>query len=220
MASPSRLSPCTGASYQGLNSQAIQWSLAKYVFRSGTGLHYEIIPLGILVGIGVVCLHWLAKRYIKWVRDRGDLITTPLALFYLRNLVGGINSPLTSCIMLGICESLPSLAMACSADTARCLAHVVRSYAGIPACQEAPNFPRGTFVEAKMRSGDLQLTWLFASCCQYCYLLAGSVDGAAEIMVFILSFAVFGGSGTPHPFPTWFGNPEGPSDHCVTTRTY
>lgn len=39
-------------------------------------------------------------------------------------------------------------------------------------------------------------------------------------MSFMLSFFLFGGTGTPHYFPTWFGNPDGSPDHCVSTRTY
>lgn len=162
----------SGTHYQGLNSQAVQWSLAKYVFRAGTGLHYEIIPLGLLIGATIPCFHWVAKRYIRWVRDRGELITTPLALFYLRNLVGGINSPLTSCVLLGI------------------------------------------FMQVYLR---VRKPKIFR---EYCYLLSAAIDGAAEVMVFILSFAVLGGSGKPHPFPNWFGNPAGSPDHCVDTRTY
>lgn len=53
---------------------------------------------------------------------------------------------------------------------------------------------------------------------EWCYLLSGAIDGAAQLMVVLLSFVVFGGNGHPRPFPTWFGNPDGPSDHCVTTR--
>lgn len=34
-------------------------------------------------------------------------------------------------------------------------------------------------------------------------------------MVFILTFAVFGGSGTAHPFPTWALSPAGNVDYCM-----
>ncbi|PKX90429.1 OPT family oligopeptide transporter [Aspergillus novofumigatus IBT 16806] len=36
-----------------------------------------------------------------------------------------------------------------------------------------------------------------------------------RIVIFILSFAVFGASGKGHPFPTWWGNPAGNPDHCI-----
>lgn len=36
---------------------------------------------------------------------------------------------------------------------------------------------------------------------EYCYLLSAAIDGAAQIMSFLLSLFVFGGTGDPHPFP-------------------
>lgn len=50
---------------------------------------------------------------------------------------------------------------------------------------------------------------------QYNYLLGGALDGGSQIMIFILSFAVFGASGNPKPFPAWAGNPAtGNIDYC------
>jgi hypothetical protein len=37
---------------------------------------------------------------------------------------------------------------------------------------------------------------------KYNFILGGAVDGGAQVMVFILSFAVFGASGVPRPFPS------------------
>lgn len=37
---------------------------------------------------------------------------------------------------------------------------------------------------------------------KYNYILGGALDGGAQMMIFILSFAVFGASGTPRPFPS------------------
>jgi hypothetical protein len=36
---------------------------------------------------------------------------------------------------------------------------------------------------------------------KYNYILGGALDGGAQVMIFILSFAVFGASGVPRPFP-------------------
>jgi hypothetical protein len=36
---------------------------------------------------------------------------------------------------------------------------------------------------------------------KYNYILGGALDGGAQVMVFILSFAVFGASGKDRPFP-------------------
>ncbi|KAF2663875.1 OPT peptide transporter Mtd1 [Microthyrium microscopicum] len=49
---------------------------------------------------------------------------------------------------------------------------------------------------------------------EYNYLIGAALDGGAQIVVFILSFAVLGASGKNVPFPTYFGNPSGNPDHC------
>jgi len=55
---------------------------------------------------------------------------------------------------------------------------------------------------------------------QYNYLISAALDGGTQVIVFILSFAVFGGSGTEHAFPTWAGNNGGIAnnkniDYCM-----
>jgi len=50
---------------------------------------------------------------------------------------------------------------------------------------------------------------------KYNYLLGGALDGGAQVMIFILSFAVYGASGKSNPFPYWAGNPvQGNVDYC------
>ncbi|GJE91208.1 oligopeptide transporter [Phanerochaete sordida] len=50
---------------------------------------------------------------------------------------------------------------------------------------------------------------------KYNYILGGALDGGAQVMIFILSFAVFGASGNARPFPPWAGNPAvGNVDYC------
>lgn len=45
--------------------------------------------------------------------------------------------------------------------------------------------------------------------------LGGALDGGAQVMIFILSFAVFGAAGKNRPFPFWAGNPaQGNVDYC------
>lgn len=36
---------------------------------------------------------------------------------------------------------------------------------------------------------------------KYKYILSAALDGGTQVMVFILTFAVFGGSGKARPFP-------------------
>ncbi|PPR06785.1 hypothetical protein CVT24_011285 [Panaeolus cyanescens] len=50
---------------------------------------------------------------------------------------------------------------------------------------------------------------------KYNYILGGALDGGAQVMIFVLSFAVFGASGVERPFPSWAGNPGvGNVDYC------
>ncbi|KAJ2917485.1 hypothetical protein MD484_g2956, partial [Candolleomyces efflorescens] len=50
---------------------------------------------------------------------------------------------------------------------------------------------------------------------EYNYILGGALDGGAQVMIFVLSFAVFGASGIERPFPSWGGNPGvGNVDYC------
>ncbi|KAI0669078.1 OPT oligopeptide transporter [Trametes maxima] len=41
---------------------------------------------------------------------------------------------------------------------------------------------------------------------KYNYIMAAALDGGTQVISFILNFAVFGASGTPHSFPEWWGN--------------
>jgi OPT family oligopeptide transporter len=52
----------------------------------------------------------------------------------------------------------------------------------------------------------------------YSYLITGAFDGASLLVLFILSFAVFGAGGPSIPFPTWWGNNvNGNYDFCPVT---
>ncbi|CAK7200113.1 hypothetical protein SEUCBS139899_002803 [Sporothrix eucalyptigena] len=52
---------------------------------------------------------------------------------------------------------------------------------------------------------------------RYNYLLAAAISGGTELLVFVTTFAVQGGSGTPVPFPPYFGNnfQTGNFDFCA-----
>lgn len=50
---------------------------------------------------------------------------------------------------------------------------------------------------------------------KYNYLVSAALDGGTQVMVFILTFAVAGGSGVAHPMPNWAGYPEGNIDYCA-----
>ncbi|KAL1746910.1 OPT oligopeptide transporter protein-domain-containing protein [Schizophyllum fasciatum] len=55
---------------------------------------------------------------------------------------------------------------------------------------------------------------------KYNYLLSAALDGGSQVILFILSFAVFGASGKEVPFPNWWGNPDPAKlsvDRCMAT---
>ncbi|KAJ7650709.1 OPT oligopeptide transporter protein-domain-containing protein [Roridomyces roridus] len=53
---------------------------------------------------------------------------------------------------------------------------------------------------------------------KYNYILSAALDGGSQVILFILSFAVFGASGKAVDFPFWWGNPESLSvDRCMST---
>ncbi|KAF4988127.1 hypothetical protein FGRMN_9957 [Fusarium graminum] len=47
------------------------------------------------------------------------------------------------------------------------------------------------------------------------YLISAALDGGTQVMVFIATFAVFGGSGKSVPFPEWAGNKVNNYDYCA-----
>ncbi|KAI5458943.1 OPT oligopeptide transporter protein-domain-containing protein [Mariannaea sp. PMI_226] len=47
------------------------------------------------------------------------------------------------------------------------------------------------------------------------YLISAALDGGTQVMVFIATFAVFGGSGKAVPFPEWAGNKPNNLDYCA-----
>lgn len=49
---------------------------------------------------------------------------------------------------------------------------------------------------------------------KYNYIVGAGFDGGSLLIIFVLSFAVFGAAGTEKPFPTWAGNPAGFPDYC------
>ncbi|KAL5523449.1 hypothetical protein ACEPAG_7622 [Sanghuangporus baumii] len=62
--------------------------------------------------------------------------------------------------------------------------------------------------------------WLRTRCprwfAKYNYILGAALDGGTQVMVFILSFAVFGAAGNTHLFPQWWGaNQNGNYDRCL-----
>ncbi|KAJ6451993.1 hypothetical protein C8R47DRAFT_998254, partial [Mycena vitilis] len=49
---------------------------------------------------------------------------------------------------------------------------------------------------------------------KYNFLLSAALDGGTQVMVFVFTFAVGGGSGTVVNMPNWALNPVGNPDYC------
>jgi len=53
---------------------------------------------------------------------------------------------------------------------------------------------------------------------KYNYLVSAALDGGTQVLVFVFTFAVFGGSGTAVSFPNWAGRPNPDThnnDYCM-----
>ncbi|PWN48109.1 OPT superfamily oligopeptide transporter [Violaceomyces palustris] len=155
----------SGAYFQGLNSAAITWSMARFTY--GPGTPYFIIPMSIFIGAAFVILHRIyafLKPY-SFGYPSSDLVL-PTVFLYMGQLTQGQNCVVLSTVLVGFISQV-----------------IVRR-----------RFPR-----------------VFKN---YNYVLGAGLDGGSLFVIFILSFAVFGAAGTAKPFPTWFGNPTGYTDHC------
>jgi hypothetical protein len=47
------------------------------------------------------------------------------------------------------------------------------------------------------------------------YLVSAAMDGGTQVLLFLMTFAVFGGSGVSRPFPAWAGNHANNVDYCA-----
>jgi hypothetical protein len=184
--SPTGTNVWSGQVPQSLNSAAVTWSLAKQLY--GPDGPYFVIPLSLFIGMVPTFIQWLiwkvgrillslptySMHFLqRWPRIgpiKVDTIMLPIIYMvcylhelllhllttqfqYSSNLSAGVNSPITSGIIVGLVSQL-----------------WLRRY--------HPGWYK-----------------------KYNYILGGALDGGAQVMIFILSFAVFGASGSQRPFP-------------------
>ena len=66
----------SGANIQAYNTNAASWAMAKYIYKSGTP--YAMVPLGIVIGAGVVVFHRVVA-YVSatYLPHRGSLPSSP-----------------------------------------------------------------------------------------------------------------------------------------------
>jgi OPT family oligopeptide transporter len=164
--SPTGTNIWSGQVPQSLNSAAVTWSLAKQLY--GFNGPYWIIPMSLLIGTVPTFIQWLIwKRWPTIGSLHVDKLMLPIIYQYSSFLSAGVNSTITSSILVGLASQL-----------------WLRKY--------HPGWYK-----------------------KYNYILGGALDGGAQVMIFILSFSVFGASGNPRPFPVWAGNPGvGNVDYC------
>ncbi|KAH6661498.1 oligopeptide transporter 8 [Plectosphaerella plurivora] len=162
----------SGRKIQSLNTTAVTWSMAKYVYGFKNG-GYGIVPLSMLIGACIPVILWLIHKKYKTIYGwEVRKLVLPVVLHNASDTTSGTTSVLWSQIATGI------------------------------------------WSQWYMR---LRHPAWFG---KYNYIAGGGLDAGAKIMMFILTFAVAGGSGRTVPFPTWWGNPKsGPSqyaDYCGT----
>jgi hypothetical protein len=56
----------SGATIQSYNTNATSWALAKYLYK--TGAKYEIVPLGIVIGAGIVAIHRVVVYFVPKIK--------------------------------------------------------------------------------------------------------------------------------------------------------
>ncbi|PNH46307.1 hypothetical protein VD0004_g1765 [Verticillium dahliae] len=165
----------SGRKIQSLNTTAVTWSLAKYVYgfdKDG----YGWIPLSILIGAAIPVILWLVSRKYKTINGwEVRKLVAPVIFHNASETTSGTTSVIWSQIATGL------------------------------------------WSQWYMR---LRHPAWFG---KYNYIAGGGLDAGSKVMMFILTFAVAGGSGKEVPFPTWWGNPvSGPSqyaDYCGNGET-
>ncbi|KAJ5443510.1 uncharacterized protein N7458_007382 [Penicillium daleae] len=158
----------SGVTLQAYNTNAASCALAPYLYQIGS--KYELVPLGLLVGAGIVAIHRILYQFIPKI-GRLDISEINMAQFI--------------------------------------------QYAGF-----IPYNQTQTCVIFSWILGGFYVQWYLRNYHprifkEYSYLVTGAFDGACLMVLFILSFAVFGAGGSSHPFPTWWGNnSDGNYDWC------
>jgi len=55
----------SGANIQAYNTNAASWAMAKYIYKTGT--RYALVPLGIVIGAGIVMVHRVVVYFVPKV---------------------------------------------------------------------------------------------------------------------------------------------------------
>jgi OPT oligopeptide transporter protein len=183
----------SGVTTQAYNTNAASWALAPYLYKPGA--QYEMVPTGLAFGAAAVIIHWAIYKVRNFSPPKSQSAESNLPfLSKVFPRVGGFD----------LSEiNLSQFAM----------------YAGyIPynltqTCMIMSGITAGFYVQFYLRNYRPRIFK------DYSYLVTGAMDGATLLVLFILSFAVFGAGGNPHPFPTWWGNNrDGNYDWCPVVK--
>lgn len=183
----------SGASTQSFNTNAASWALAPYLYKAGC--QYKMVPIGLAFGAAAVIIHWAIYK----VRD-----CTPFKFPWIESNLYALSKIFPKVGWFDLSEiNLTQFAQ----------------YAGyIPynlnqTCMISSMIISGFYVQYYLRNYHPRIFK------DYSYLVTGAMDGATLLVLFVLSFAVFGAGGNPHPFPTWWGNNRnGNFDWCPVAK--
>lgn len=180
----------SGQVTQSLNSQAVTWSLAKRLY--GFDGPYWIIPISLAIGMVPTFLQWLIHKVSRAERHKVEHWNDD------SRFSAGLESDLSkwkrSCSPLytWYAHSIPALIH--SSNAFACIKYSAWMYVGV-----------NSTITSSIIVGLVSQLWLRKYhpgwYKKYNYILGGALDGGAQVMIFILSFAVFGASGVDRPFP-------------------
>lgn len=184
--SPTGTNVWSGQLSQSLNSEAVTWSLAKQLY--GPHGPYLIIPLSLFIGMVPTTIQWLVWKvscislslsdsFIDYFSDGHELVLSELIQFCFPSSTWSIIR-LNLVFYLLITQVQYSSNLSAGVNSATTSGIIV----GIVSQLWLRRYHPGWYKK-------------------YNYVMGGALDGGAQVMIFILSFAVFGASGVQMPFP-------------------
>ena len=176
----------SGQNVQQFNTLAIAWSIAKDMFSIGG--KYQWVTIAYLIGFVVPIPQFIGNKI--WPHRAWSYFNISIISWYLGWLFVGINSSILSYFIIGFFAQF-----------------YLRKYRPVW-------FNKYNYIVSAALDGGTQIMvslFLLSPFWSYCNkerTVADSGQLSYAQQVFILTFAVFGGSGKSRPFPIWAGNPD------------
>ncbi|TFK46550.1 OPT oligopeptide transporter [Heliocybe sulcata] len=182
----------SGQNPQSYNSNAISWgALGPQMF--GSGGTYFMVPVALAIGLVGPLPFWFLHR--KFPKAGFNYIIVPIVTQYSAWLTVGVNTSIMFSVLIGIFTQYyirgryPRWFSKCYTLCGYRTALIDRFFKAISS-------PAHWCVLTSLSSYDAN------------FISLRNKDGGTQVMIFILSFAVFGAAGSSHDFPTWWGNPS------------